>query len=213
MTYEQQRTALVTRLTSEGYIHSDTVKHAFLTIHRETFLPPDQQPYAYDDTPLQIGHDQTISAPHMVAIMTEALDLHPGQHVLEIGAGSGYHAAIVATIIAPTGHLYTIERLAHLAQNATDNLAKAHITNATVITGDGSEGLPDHQPYDRIYVTAASPKIPPPLMDQLNENGKLLVPVGDVYCDLILAEKHEGKIHTKSLGGCVFVPLIGKYGF
>jgi protein-L-isoaspartate(D-aspartate) O-methyltransferase len=149
----------------------------------------------------------------MVAIMCEALDLKKGQKVLEIGAGSGYHAAIVATIIGDTGHVYTIERFEHLAQTANENLQRAHITNVTVLIGDGSKGLPDHQPYERIYVTAAAPAIPPPLIDELAEDGKLLVPVGNMYCDLILAEKHEGKTQTRSLGGCVFVPLVGEYGF
>jgi protein-L-isoaspartate(D-aspartate) O-methyltransferase len=213
MSYEQQRKTLVDNLISEGYIKSKPVKEAFLTLPREAFLPPDQQPYAYVDTPLQIGQGQTISAPHMIAIMCEALDLHPGQHVLEIGTGSGYHAAIVATIIKPTGHIYTIERHHHLAQTAQENLNRTHITNATVETGDGSKGLPEHQPYDRIYVTAAAPHTPPPLIKELKEDGKLLVPVGDMYCDLILTEKQHGTTQSKSLGGCVFVPLVGKYGF
>jgi protein-L-isoaspartate(D-aspartate) O-methyltransferase len=213
MSYEQQRKILVERLASEGYIKSDQVKEAFLTVPREAFLPPDQQPYAYVDSPLQIGHGQTISAPHMVAIMAEALDLHPGHKVLEIGTGSGYHAAIVATIIGPTGHIYTIERFTHLANTAQENLTHTHITNATVKIGDGSKGLPEHQPYDRIYVTAAAPQAPPPLIEELGNDGKLLVPVGDMYCDLVLIEKKHGDVHFKTLGGCVFVPLVGEYGF
>lgn len=213
MSTNDDRKNLVTNLQREGYIKNDAIKRAFLQIPRENFLPPDQRPYAYIDTPLQIGHGQTISAPHMVAIMCEALDLHPGQKVLEVGAGSGYHAAIVATIIGPTGHVYTVERYSHLAQTAEENLHRTHITNVTVKTGDGSKGLPEYQPYDRIYVTAAAPDVPPPLIEELADGGKLLVPVGDVYCDLILIEKKGGTTRSKTLGGCVFVPLVGEYGF
>ena len=213
MSYDQQRKTLVDTLKREGYIRSEHVKDAFLRIPREDFLPPQQRPYAYADTPLQIGHGQTISAPHMVAIMCEALDLHEGQKILEIGTGSGYHAAIIAAIIGNTGHVYTIERFAHLANIAVDNLQKANITNVTVHTGDGSKGLPAFQPYDRISVTAAAPAIPPPLIEELKEDGKLLVPVGNIYCDLIRVEKHQGTTQSTSLGGCMFVPLVGEFGF
>ena len=212
MSYEQLRKTLVENLNRERYIQSERVKDAFLRIPREDFLPLNQRPYAYVDTPLQIGHGQTISAPHMVAIMCEALDLHEGQKVLEIGTGSGYHAAIIAVIVGDTGHVYTIERFAHLAKIAESNLHQANIMNVTVSIGDGSKGLPAFQPYDRIYVTAAAPAIPPPLIEELKEDGKLLVPVGNVYCDLIRLEKHEGKTHSTSLGGGMFVPLVGEFG-
>ena len=213
MPYEQQRKTLVENLQRAGYIRDQKIKEAFLRIPREEFLPAHKRPYAYVDTPLKIGHGQTISAPHMVAIMCEALDLQEGHHVLEIGAGSGYHAAIVATIVGEHGHVYTIERYDRLAKTAQENLQRVHITNVTVQIGDGSKGLPAHQPYDRIYVTAAAPTIPPPLIDELKDGGKLLVPVGDIYCDLTLVEKHGGQTQSRSLGGCVFVPLIGEYGF
>ncbi len=213
MSYEQQRKNLVDNLKREGYIRSERVKDAFLRIPREDFLPLQQRPYAYADTPLQIGHGQTISAPHMVAIMCEALVLHEGQNVLEIGTGSGYHAAIIAVAIGDTSHVHTIERFAHLANVAETNLQKASITNVTVHIGDGSKGLPSFQPYDRIYVTAAAPAIPPPLIEELKEDGILLVPVGNVYCDLIRIDKHQGKTQSTSLGGCMFVPLVGEFGF
>jgi protein-L-isoaspartate(D-aspartate) O-methyltransferase len=168
--------------------------------------------YAYADTPLDIGEGQTISAPHMVALMCEALDIAEGQKILEIGTGSGYHAAVVAQLVGKTGHVYSIERRASLARQAKENLKNTDTLNVTVEIGDGSQGLALYQPYDRVYVTAASPMIPPPLVDQLKDPGKLLVPVGDMYCELTLLEKKEGKIKTCSLGGCVFVPLVGKYG-
>jgi protein-L-isoaspartate(D-aspartate) O-methyltransferase len=148
----------------------------------------------------------------MVAIMSEALDLHIGNHVLEIGSGSGYHAAITAAIVGTKGHVYTIERIDFLAKMAKMNLSRAKIGNVTVVLGDGSEGLPKYAPYDRIYITCAAPKTPPPLFDQLKIGGKLLVPEGDMICSLLLYEKHGEKYLKKNFGGCAFVPLLGKYG-
>jgi protein-L-isoaspartate(D-aspartate) O-methyltransferase len=210
--YEQERGQLVTNLCREGYIKTERVKQAFLTIPREAFLPDSLKDYAYVDTPLEIGQGQTISAPHMVAIMCESLDVKDGQKILEIGTGSGYHAAIVAQLIGKTGHVYTIERLESLAKKAKENLKHIGCTNVIVEVGDGSCGLPLYQPYDRIYVTCAAPYMPQPLIDQLQECGKLLVPIGDMYCDLILLEMKKGKSVMHHLGGCVFVPLVGKYG-
>jgi protein-L-isoaspartate(D-aspartate) O-methyltransferase len=203
--------ALISNLIKNGYLSSPIVIKAMETTSREIFLPSEKKPYAHDDTPLEIGEGQTISAPHMVAIMAEALDLKKGQKVLEIGTGSGYHAAIIAHIINP-GHLYTIERHQKLADKAKKNLIKAGITNVTVITGDGSIGLSQYAPYQRIYVTCASPRVPPPLLTQLDENGRLLIPTGRRYSRLLLIKKNHD-ISTKDLGACVFVPLIGKEGF
>jgi protein-L-isoaspartate(D-aspartate) O-methyltransferase len=210
--YEEGRNRLVSNLVSEGYIKSEPVRHAFCSVPRETFVPEYMKKYAYADTPLDIGEGQTISAPHMVAIMCEALDIQAGQKILEIGTGSGYHAAIVAQLVSSTGHVYSIERHASLARQAKEHLKNTGVMNVTVEIGDGSEGLALYQPYDRIYVTAASPRIPPPLIEQLRNPGKLLVPVGDMYCELTLLEKKGGTTKTHQLGGCVFVPLVGKYG-
>lgn len=210
--YEQERERLVTNLCREGYIKTERVKQAFLLVPREAFIPDSLKHYAYVDTPLDIGQGQTISAPHMVAIMCESLDIKDDQKILEIGTGSGYHAAIVAKLVREIGYVYTIERFESLAKKATENLKQIDITNVIVEVGDGSCGLPSYQPYDRIYVTCAAPKIPQPLIDQLQDSGKLLVPIGDKYCELILLEKEKGKTVVHRLGGCVFVPLIGKYG-
>jgi len=210
--YEQERQRLVTNLTREGYIKTEPVKQAFRTIPREAFLPDSLNNYAYVDIPLDIGQGQTISAPHMVAIMCESLDIKDGQKVLEIGTGSGYHAAIVAQLVGKTGHVYTIERFDSLAKKAKENLKQIGCTNVIVEVGDGSCGLPLYQPYDRIYVTCAAPNLPQPLIDQLQDSGKLLVPVGDKLCELILLEMKSGKSVIHRLGGCVFVPLVGKYG-
>ncbi len=209
---KQDRERLVSQLRKEGYIQTDEVQQAFLKVPREAFVPEALRPYAYVDTPLDIGNGQTISAPHMVAIMCEALDITKGQKILEIGTGSGYHAAIVSQLVGSTGMVYTIERFETLAAFAKQNLKNVHCTNVKVEVGDGSCGLPAFQPYDRIYVTCAAPRIPQPLIDQLQDPGKLLVPVGDMYCDLTLLIKEKQKQTVQYLGGCVFVPLVGRHG-
>ena len=210
--FDIEREHLVKKLVREGYIKSDAVKKAFLEIPREKFVPNHLKKHAYMDTPLEIGEGQTISAPHMIAIMCEALDIREGQKVLEIGAGSGYHAAIVSQLVGNKGHVYTIERIKSLAEKAYRNLIKSGITNVTVEIGDGSLGLSSYAPYDRIYVTCAAPYIPDPLIDQLKNNGKLLIPVGRTICRLELIEKKDKGMRKKDLGGCVFVPLLGRYG-
>jgi protein-L-isoaspartate(D-aspartate) O-methyltransferase len=210
--FEQERDRLVRNLCKEGYIKTKPVKQAFLTVPREEFIPDFLKNYSYVDTPLDIGNGQTISAPHMVAIMCEALDIKKDQRILEIGTGSGYHAAIVSQLVRETGRVYTIERFESLAIKAKQNLLTINCSNVIVEVGDGSCGLPLHQPYDRIYVTCAAPSIPQPLIDQLRDPGKLLVPVGDMYCELTLLEKEKQKHTVHHLGGCVFVPLVGRYG-
>jgi protein-L-isoaspartate(D-aspartate) O-methyltransferase len=210
--FEQEKKQLVTTLIRDGYIKSKNVELAFLTVSRDDFLPSPLKKYAYVDTPLDIGKGQTISAPHMVAIMCEALDIKEGQKILEVGTGSGYHAAVVARLVGDTGHVYTIERFYALAQQAKESLKHTKITNVTVEVGDGSCGLPRYQPYDRIYITCAAPSIPQPLLDQLKDPGKILAPIGDMYCELTLLDKKNGNITTFHLGGCVFVPLMGRYG-
>jgi len=213
MDFEEKRIALINKLKREGRIYTEEIEKAFLETPRELFVSERMKKAAYLDTPLEIGDGQTISAPHMVAIMVEALNLKKGQKILEIGAGSGYHAAIVSKIIGNEGHVYTIERFSTLAENAKKNLDTAVITNVTVEIGDGSEGLAKHAPYDRIYVTCASPGIPQPLIEQLKDSGKLMIPVGKMFCELKLIEKNGEELITKDLGGCAFVPLVGKHGY
>lgn len=209
---DEKKEFLINHLKNGNYIKSPEVEKAFQDVARETFLPKTMQEYAYSDSPLAIGNGQTISAPHMIAIMVEALDLEPGLKVLEIGTGSGYHAAIVSQIIKEKGHVYTVERHESLANKAKNNLEKAGINNVTVKVDDGSKGLSKYQPYDRIYVTCAAPSIPKPYKDQLNDPGIILIPVGSLYCELIKFEKKHGKTWSKKLGDCAFVPLIGEYG-
>jgi len=213
MLYQEMRIKLVEILKLEGRIKTKKVEKAFLELPRENFVPDEIKKYAYADTPLQIGNGQTISAPHMVAIMVEELDIKIGQKILEIGTGSGYHAAIVSKLVGKKGHVYTIERFPSLAESSKKNLEKTGITNVTVVTGDGSEGLLKYAPYDIIYVTCAAPDIPKPLIEQLKNGGKLMIPVGRTICSLELIEKEENKLNYKDLGGCAFVPLVGKYGY
>ncbi len=213
MTFEEKRTELVKQLRREGRIKTIEVEKAFLETPRELFVPESLKNLSYIDTPLEIGNGQTISAPHMVAIMCEGLDIKKGQKILEIGAGSGYHAAIISKLVGKEGHVYTIERLPSLAEKAKNNLENAGITNVTIENGDGSLGLQKYAPYERIYVTCASPDIPPPLIKQLKDQGKLMIPVGKMICNLELVEKIGDEIVTMDLGGCAFVPLVGKYGF
>jgi len=217
---EERKKLVIDELISLGYLRKEKVIRALLRVPREAFLPPHLREYAYSDTPFPIGCGQTISAIHMVAIMTEELDPEPGNKVLEVGTGSGYQAAVLAEIVARSdpgkrGHVYTIERIPELAEYARRNLeATGYSEYVTVVVGDGTMGLPDKAPFDRIIVTAAAPEVPPPLLEQLADGGRLVIPVGDLYLQqLVIIEKHGGKL-TKRYGiECVFVPLIGKYGW
>jgi len=158
----------------------------------------------------------------MVSIMDEALELEVGHRVLEVGAGSGWHASTIAEIVAPTdtpkekwGHVYTVEIIPELAELARKNVEKAgYGDRITIICGDGSMGYPEKAPYDRILVTAAAPDIPKPLIEQLKNGGILVIPVGGIYFyqALVRAIKRDGKIIEENLGGVAFVPLTGKYG-
>ena len=213
MEKHDEKIRLIERLKRYGYIRSKEVEDAMLSIRREDFVPPSVRRYAYDDTPLEIGFGQTISAPHMVAMMCEELELKKGLKILEIGAGSGYHAAVISRIIGEEGKVYSIERIAELAEFARKNLEKAGIKNVEVIEGDGSLGLPEYAPYDRILVTCSAPDIPEPLIEQLKEGGIILIPVGRTFSVLIKGIKKGKRLERKEICGCAFVPLIGKYGF
>lgn len=214
--FTEVRKQLVLKLVREGRIRSASVIEAMEAVAREMFVPEHEKKHAYIDTPLSIGSGQTISAPHMVGIMVEELDLAPGQTVLEVGSGSGYHAAVVAEVIGklPKGHVYTIEIKENLAELAKMNLEAAGYSDiVSVISGDGSIGYSKQAPYDRIFVTCASPDIPEPLITQLKENGKLLIPVGSTYySELTRVTKMKDKLLRSKLGGCAFVPMVGELG-
>ncbi len=203
---------LIRSLVKHGYIKSEPVRRAFEKVDRKVFVPKGARGSAYHDRPLSIGHGQTISAPSMIAIMLEASDLKEGQKVLEIGTGSGYNAALIAEIVGD--NVISIERIPELAYSARENLKKTDY-DVKIVIGDGSLGYKEEAPYDRIIVTAASPKIPQPLKDQLKIGGKICIPVGErYYCTLIVAEKTlKERVEEKKYGGCAFVPLIGEEGW
>lgn len=209
------RDRLVSSLLRTGYIVTPGVERAMRSVPREEFVPPDLREAAYMDTPLPIGDGQTISAPHMVAIMAERLELRPGMKVLEIGAGSGYHAAVAAELVRPGGSVHTVERIALLAAFAAENLRRTGYSDTvTVVVGDGSKGLQEHAPFDRIFVACGAPDIPVPLTDQLADGGLMLIPVGDRgYQNLVRVERKGKNLIKTNEGGCVFVPLIGEHGY
>ncbi|MCQ5374987.1 MAG: protein-L-isoaspartate O-methyltransferase [Methanomassiliicoccales archaeon] len=215
MDFDIERKRMIRSLVEKGYLTKPDVIKAMEKVPRHLFVPEGIRRSAYIDTPLSIGEGQTISAPHMVAIMVEALDLRPGMKVLEVGGGSGYHAAVMGEIVRPDGHVYSVERIESLAERAKKNLKEAGYDDiVTIVVGDGSKGLGEFAPFDRICVAAAAPGVPEPLKQQLADDGKLLIPVGGRwYQDLILVERKQNKFLQTNLGGCVFVPLIGEYGY
>ncbi|MEM1758505.1 MAG: protein-L-isoaspartate O-methyltransferase [Acidilobaceae archaeon] len=216
MSYFEQRRNLVSILKELGYIRSRKVEEAMLRVPRELFVPEELREYAYDDRPLPIGFNQTISAPSIVAYMTELLDPQPGDKVLEVGTGSGYQAAILAEIVCPKGHVWTIERIAEIAESARRRLEMlGYADMITVIVGDGSLGYEPQAPYDRIIVTAAAPKIPKPLIEQLKPGGKIVIPVGPLPFQVLMVvyKKSSSEIEIKRDLEVVFVPLIGEYGW
>jgi len=219
--FEAERRRLVENLKAEGVIRSRKVAEAMLKVPREKFVPARLKNQAYYDTPLPIGWGQTVSAPHMVAMMCELLELEVGHKVLEVGAGCGYHAAVVAEIVAPReaenpGHVYTVEIVKELAEMARRNLeANSYAGRVTVVEGDGTLGLPEYAPFDRILVTAAAPSVPPPLLEQLKPGGIMVIPVGDPYSYQVLRlvrKRSNGRVEEEDLLGVAFVPLRGAYG-
>ncbi|WP_345945510.1 protein-L-isoaspartate O-methyltransferase [Methanosarcina sp. DH2] len=209
---EEMRERLVRGLEIQGT--SERVLKAMLRVPRHMFVPEYAKKGAYIDTPLDIGFGQTISAPHMVAIMCDLLELSEGLKVLEIGTGSGYNAAVMGELVGKSGHVYTIERIESLVNFARENLNKAGYENVTVLLEDGSIGYSGYAPYDRVAVTCAAPDIPKPLLEQLKPGGIMVIPVGNYVQDLIRIKKdNEGNVHKETRGGVVFVPLRGKFGF
>ncbi len=198
---------LVDYLVREGYIKTDRVKKAFLAVDRKEFVPPVYQGYAYVDEPLPIGHDQTISAPSIIAEMLEYLDIKPGSKVLEVGTGSGYVTALLAELAKP-GYVYSIEIVPELIVSARDRLK--NYNNVHVFVASGWIGLPEYAPYDRIYLGCAPDVLPTELLSQLKEEGKAILPVGRPYAQrLVMVEKTKGNLKTTDLGIPVsFVPMV-----
>jgi len=213
--FEEERRRLVERLVEEGVVRSRAVAEALMRVPREEFLPPQVREYAYSDMPLPIGYGQTISAPHMVAMMCEYAELEEGMYVLEVGTGSGYHAAVIAEIVGPEGHVYSVERIPELAMFAKRNLERTgYGERVTIIIGDGSRGFEPAAPYDAIIVTAAAPSIPRPLVEQLRVGGRLVIPVGPRYEQVLyVCTRTEKGVVVEKTVPCVFVPLVGEYGW
>jgi len=183
---------------------------AFCEVPREEFVPPKLANLAYEDTPLEIGSGQTISQPYTVAFMTQLLDPRPEDTVLEVGTGSGYQAAILSSLVKK---VYTIERFAELARRAEDNLKKLGCDNVEVAVGDGSLGLPEKAPFEGIIVTAGAPEVPPPLLDQLEVGGRLVIPVGTHVQEMMKITRTADDFKREVHSGFRFVPLVGKEGF
>ncbi|WP_306060337.1 protein-L-isoaspartate(D-aspartate) O-methyltransferase [Natronococcus wangiae] len=211
MTEDANRDRLVERLREEGYVRSPAVAAAILTVPREEFVRAVDRARANRDVPLPIGGGQVVTAPHLVANVAELLDLAPGLTVLEVGTGSGYHAAITAELVGAE-NVYSIERRPDLAERARENLDRTGYSDVTVVVGDGTKGYPDHAPYDRIYVAAAGPDAPEPVLEQLKDGGRMVVPIGTREQTLYLVEKRDGDVSRTPFGGVRFVPLVGEYG-
>lgn len=205
-----QRQHLVDSLRNAG-VRDERVLDAIACIPRETFLDEAQRGLAYEDRALPIALGQTISQPLMVATMTQALQLRGQERVLEIGTGSGYQAAILSRLVA---QVYSIERYPQLAYRAARRLTQFGVWNVSIYVGDGSSGWSDQAPYDRIIVTAAAPEIPAQLINQLVRWGILVIPVGSQERqELLIVHRAPWGPETRSLGACVFVPLIGAEGW
>lgn len=209
--FEAARHGMVERQIRSRGIRSERVLEVIGAVPRHLFVPAPSVHLAYADEPLPIGAGQTISQPYIVAMMTDALSLGESDRVLEIGAGSGYQAAVLARL---TREVIAVEADPSLAAQARARLARLGYANVRVEEGDGSLGWPATAPYDAILVAAAAPAVPPPLVDQLQEGGRLVIPVGPASSqELLLVEKRAGRVAERSLCACRFVPLRGRYGW
>ncbi len=205
--YVEVRKDMVEQQIKHRGIKDLRVLEAVSKVKRHLYVPENLQQFAYADEPLPIGYGQTISQPYIVAYMTAALQLEKDDHVLEIGTGSGYQAAILAEIVS---QVYTIEIVEPLALASKKNLFRNGYRNIHFKIGDGYQGWPEAAPFDAIIVTAAPPQIPQPLIDQLKEGGRMIIPVGIGYQKLILITRENGKVKKESLLPVRFVPMTGK---
>ena len=210
--YQHKLDNLISVMKKSGFLNDKKVELAIRNAPRHEFVPTALIEKAYDDSPIQIMKNQTISQPSVVSRMTEWLDVQEGQKILEIGSGSGWQTAILAYLVG-SGSVYSIERHSELAEFAKKNLDKLGILNVKVISGDGSFGYPEESPFDRIIITAACKKIPDSLLEQLTINGLLIAPVGGYPQSLVLLKKtSSGTVEIKNQVGYVFVPFLDKRG-
>nr|HID13020.1 protein-L-isoaspartate(D-aspartate) O-methyltransferase [Anaerolineae bacterium] len=208
--FAQQRERMVIETIERRGITDKNVLRAMRAVPRHLFVPEDERDYAYGDYPLPIGYGQTISQPYIVALMTELLGLREGDKVLEIGTGSGYQAAVLAEI--PGVEVYTIEIIPELAETARKRLESLGYTSVHCMQGDGYYGWPDYAPFDAVIVTAAPDHIPQPLVDQLADGGRMVIPIGPPggYQTLWKFVKDpDGELRAFNMGGVAFVPLTG----
>ena len=209
--YPSQRLLMVQEQLRARGIRDERVLGAMARVPRHEFVRPEERDEAYEDHPLPIGEGQTISQPFVVAAMLEALALRPEDAVLEVGTGSGYETAVLAELVRS---VYSIERIAVLAEHARAVLERLGYGNVTVVQGDGSQGLPEAAPFDAIVVSAAAPRLPQSLMDQLRDGGRLVIPVGSGFTQELQLVRKIGDSNTVLyLDGVRFVPLIGRDGF
>ncbi len=209
--YLDEREKMIQQQIAARGINNPRVLEAFLRVPRHEFVPAALRDEAYADYPLPIGEGQTISQPFIVALMTQALALEGEEKVLEIGLGSGYQAAILACLAK---EVFSIELRPSLAREGEKKLKELGFFNIQVKVGDGSLGWPEKAPFHAIIVTAAAPQVPPPLLEQLTEGGRLVIPLGPRgRQNLLRITKRKGELVKEDLGACVFVPLIGEYGW
>ena len=209
--FQQARREMVRRQLADRDIADARVLAAAAKVPRHLFVPDDLVSQAYEDHPLHIGFGQTISQPYIVALMTQALGLAPGERVLEIGTGSGYQTAMLAEL---AGRVYSVERIAELSSTAKTALENLGYDNVDYVVADGSVGWPEHSPYDAILVAAAAPQVPESLKAQLAEGGRLVLPVGTSYSQTLKRiVRSADSFVTQDLCPCIFVRLIGKEGY
>lgn len=208
MGHESDREQLVDSLKRTSRVQRESVLEAIGSVPRHEFVPESHENRAYKDRPLPIGHDQTISAPHMVAIMCDRIAPSPGDRVLEIGTGCGYHAAVTSKIVG-NGTVYSVEYVPELAATARERLEQLDY-EVCVKTGDGYEGWPDHAPYDAAYLTCAAPELPDQIVEQIAPGGRIVAPIGRRDQKLVIAEKEDdGSLSQWSDGRVRFVPMRG----
>jgi protein-L-isoaspartate(D-aspartate) O-methyltransferase len=209
--YLELRQAMVqTQLQKRG-VKDERILRAMAAVPRHEFVPVQSRDLAYADEPLAIGGGQTISQPYIVAAMTEALRLSGSERVLEIGTGCGYQAAVLSLL---SREVYSVECRAELARSAAERLQRLGFQNVHVHCGDGSQGLKEFAPYDAILVAAAAPSLPKPLLEQLNEGGRIIAPVGtEEHQQLLLLTREGSDYIPQQLEACRFVPLLGRYGW
>jgi protein-L-isoaspartate(D-aspartate) O-methyltransferase len=205
--YAEPRARMVEQQIEARGVRHPGVLAAMAEVPRHLFVPPAYRDQAYEDHPLPLDAGQTISQPYVVAFMTEQLDLGPGDKVLEVGTGSGYHAAVLSRL---SGRVYSIEILDSLARQARETLAGLGYDNVAVRSGDGYQGWPEEAPFDAIVLTAAPREVPEPLLDQLRIGGRMVVPVGGFHQDLLVLTKTPDGIETRNVLPVRFVPMTGE---